>query len=640
MAKPRTFLDIPPKARKLIYEYAGLTGRTIDLNYSNLVLYPQNEYPDSLWSQRIGCFHHSHLTIKRCEDYTTLEPYWECNRKRTDLIPIHNYFYHCEHYDCASFEDPPYSLLLASKSIFTEVFQTIYERNTFRICRSSPEGFSPLFNELGHAALQELSNLTIRLDGEPPETIVLGVDWARLEQLLPIKLHSRYGKAALSDWQNLVRRLSRCVRPNRLTLRLIAKAPDVKTAEALLEPLNQLPTLKECCIWLNQDPIEGFLDLIQKTVQRLTTRPPSDPKMPFRYLDLPQELRFRILEYTDLVSDADVEWKPSLSNVDPIPALDCSCIDELGRDTFELVGHLEGCTTKYLNDPSKYLGSPEEDFFKGIHCRYDPRCCERAYDGICDCLFNCGHAAYSSSHGKVARVHPLFLVSRQVKDDALPIFFQQNRFVVSPLGIVTPRWASPDGSHIYRIVIPMPRLELSLLLSSLSRDALRHLRWLEWVIPQFENYQQAPKSAWPDYLDTIDMMVHAMHLPKLTLVLNLRASQHEYDRTRPSWPVRYNKDGTMYDRIVGPLCRLRGLKDCFIYLRRVYKKGSENFYHSGTDADFYAFDNDEMRYEKLIMGQDYDSAKRGKPWMERSERKANWLTAPLNSYCDFEQWQY
>jgi hypothetical protein len=142
-----------------------------------------------------------------------------------------------------------------------------------------------------------------------------------------------------------------------------------------------------------------------------------------------------------------------------------------------------------------------------------------------------------------------------------------------------------------------------------------------------------------DYLDTIDMMTQAMNLPLLTLVLNLRVVDRDTHLEDSFWPRRYDRDGKMYETILKPLCRLNGLKDCFVYLRRIPKKGA--YRHTYTGKHGWVFDNDEMRYEKAIMGPKYDSAKRGKPWMERFEQKmvawdwARWEGHSLDAYGDY-----
>ncbi|KAF1975213.1 hypothetical protein BU23DRAFT_377839, partial [Bimuria novae-zelandiae CBS 107.79] len=114
------------------------------------------------------------------------------------------------------------------------------------------------------------------------------------------------GNNALKEWEQLVLRLAEYIRPNHLVLYLIVNVHDVETAEAVLKPLDQLPTLKNCGLWLNNDPIPDINTLVRATVKRLKS--PRTPDEPFNFLGLPIELRLRILEYSDLIYDSVLEW--------------------------------------------------------------------------------------------------------------------------------------------------------------------------------------------------------------------------------------------------------------------------------------------------------------------------------------------
>ena len=642
------FYRLPLEARNLVYSYIDLTGRTVDLNFRTLIVHQRHEfYEDIEPLGDVNCFHSLLIEIARVKDDTTLEEYWEC-----DYNPFNGYPYSLCRNDCLGLWEFIYEDWLQAQTEAPEVFKTMFRSNHFRICRSSPRGFAPLF-ELPSDAWRELGTLSVRLDGEPAEKIVPGGDWARLKELTPLNLRSRYGKAAMKDWEELVRRLAQCTRPKHLTLYLIVNALDLETAEAILRPLDQLPLLKGCGILLSRKPIPQFIELIQQTVDRLTNgHSKSYKNTPFRYLDLPQELRYRILECTDLVSKGDLEWKPRLPTAAPIHIASCSCADELGHRPHER-GHLVNCEMESAEaDPDDHYfphimdwgnepSTAKEDYNYSDLASYMGPCygserypkwrCSRTQFGYCECIFHREYSARSSNI--IARsegVHPLFLVSRQVRQDAIPVFFQRNRFFVTPPATIPARFAdrAPNRLHIGYKTLHMQRLELPLFVSSLPREALRHIRYLEWILPQPENLQSAPQSALSDYASTIDAMAQTMNLAQLTLVLDLRALQRNSTNTF-TWPVRSDDDRETYDMVLRPLCRLKGLKDCFVYLRRVPKeRGSLG--RGRPHREVFAYDNDEMRYEKAIMGRGYDSSKRGKPWMERFERKL------VGDYCKVE----
>ena len=625
---PRQFsiLDLPVKIRELICHYAEFTGFIRDLNYTDLDVYPLHEYPTDEYVESLYCFHEIRGDISRREDYHTLEEYWELSCDRFDVKTKPAF---CNDPTCEIMASHSCADYFNDKTTHPELFRIMMQKNHLRVCQGSPGGFQPFF-DLSREVLAELGTLTVRLDGEPPESITLGDDWKRLDKLIPYNLRSRYGKSAMKEWEKLVNRLAECILPSTLTLYVITKAPDIETAENILKPLNNLPALRGLGLYLNGQTIPEFNALAKATVERLA--PPANRAcpVPFRYLDLPQELRYRILEFSDLISKGYLEWKPSLSSISPIPAPRCSCRSDLGRK-FYSIGHIDDCTVEMMDEKTIYnyiydwgISTGEYGPFKSMHCcsnRYFVSC-GKDNAGFCACLFKCEHSVYTNTipYPRVGP-HPLFLVSKAVQQDAIPIFFQQNKFVISPPGMVPARFASPTlwSLHPYGQTIPMRRTELSMFLAILPPNALRHIRYLEWVLPQFENYTSAPKSIFFDYEATVEMMEHAMGLSKLTLVLNLRAagSENRYYE-EPRWPKRSPRDRAMYDAILGPLCRLRGLKNCFVYLKRL---GSGNR-HLGEHGECI-FDSDEMRYEKAIMGSTYNSQERGKLLTERFEQVIN-----------------
>ncbi|KAJ4345722.1 uncharacterized protein N0V89_011857 [Didymosphaeria variabile] len=553
MIRPLTFYDLPLKARKLVYHYLGWSDCTVDLNYNQLVIFPQETYPDKERVEKMFCFHDGWFDITHREEYHTLTEYWTCDWDQYETRGYHSH--ECSRYGCRG--APSITDWLngkyGSKKEAPEPLKIILGSNHFRICRSSPYGFAPFF-DISSDMLRDLGTLTVRLDGEPVESIEVGHCWERLDQLLPLNLDSRFGKYGLKEWERLVQRLAECIRPDYLTLYLIVNVKDAATAQAVLKPLYQLPRLKDCGLWLNKEHVPELSMLAQETVKRL--KKSAHTEQPFKYPDLPIEVRWRILEYSDLVYDNALEWKPPPSSLGRVPRPFCSCIQ----------------------------------------------------DGP----------------------HPLFLVSKQVHHDAVPIFFQRNRFLVLPPGdiygyrpqLYDPYMGVPPPDYRRRIVIPMHRVELSLFLSSLARNALQHIRYLEWLLPQFENYTTAPKSAYLDYLDTIELMAHSMNLPLLTLVVDLRTEYpyQDWELDNFCWPRRHAADGALYDRILQPLCRLEGLKDFFVYLRRV-KKHTPGYPWQFHPRLRWAYDKDEMKYEKAVMGANYDSRRRAKPWMNRFETK-------------------
>jgi hypothetical protein len=618
-----------------VYQYAGITGQLHDLNFGALYIYAKDEYPDKEHIKQVFCFHHHFIKIVRREDYYTLEPYWEGIHDCMATAPRSWGFDRCYQEDCGGYRNispvgNPMDFYEVSRPLFYDISTAFYSKNRYRICRSSPKGFKPFLDLPGYA-VRMLTSLTIRLDGEPLDSIELDGNWERIEQLIPMRLYSRHGKTAFKEWEKVVRRLSELILPSRLNLYLIANCPNMETAEAILKPLDALPTLKGCGLFLNKERKPELIELIQTTAKRLTTPPDDKEAKPFRYLDLPLELRYRILEHSDLVAATDLEWKPKLQSLGPLKDPHCSCVHDWSYNDFIRVGHLPHCRPAYDTALSSFLFDANEFLEQHICSNCDTLSTTNRTLYTYECGFKYKYSAYSSNCARPRRIHPLFLVSRQARQDALPIFFQQNRFLITPPGVHYSRLICSNlyGFRTYQRTIPMPRYELSIFLSSLPSMALRYVRRLEWLLPQFSNYRAAPESAYFDYLGTIDMMAQAMHLPLLTLVLNLRVSMRDSEAWAISYPFRRQRDGDMYNKILLPLQRLHGLKDCFIYLKRIVE------YIDDFNRWAY-YDSDEMRYEKEIMGQDYDSAARGKPWMERYESRTDWEPRKVTAYGHYE----
>lgn len=327
-------------------------------------------------------------------------------------------------------------------------------------------------------------------------------------------------------------------------------------------------------------------ELVQQTISQLTASR-MDSDRPFRYLDLPQELRSLILEYTELVSLKDVQWRPQTS-IQPLIKTDrtgCICNMDPEYTNIEDTGT---CVCGYA-EVERNQSNWRAYNIHLLHTDCCGKCRPENASHICFCSRN-GSLSSTSCICQRPR-HPFFSVSRQTREDAIPIYYSQNKIVVTPHccpmlrsfgnGVTGP-WL-PNG------FLNMPKIELSLYLSSIARNALKNIRWLEWILPSFRSRYLSPKApAWHDYLDTLKMMEHAMNLPKLTLVINLE----------PREAHRFSQEHILpFEDILLPLSRLRGLKDCFVYLRpRSWRLKPE-----------------EVKLEKIVMGSEYNSSQREKP---------------------------
>ncbi|KAF2111002.1 hypothetical protein BDV96DRAFT_583253 [Lophiotrema nucula] len=615
-----TFLELPHAIQRRIYDYACLKDDLIDLNWTNFqaTIGIDADYTDAI---RFPCYHHD---IPILREGTTGEENWAVNLPDNELLFLKDS-------SCTECKrDNAYSLLFVSKQVSKEAMNVLYGHHTFRIDQSMPNGLKRL-KALGPDPLSALSRLIIRLD-IPRSRVDACENFEAYPEPLNAQLASH--KRLIREWAGLVDNLTNAVRPDQLQLYLCFRALTLETIESVLLHLERLPKLRAYGIWtdipfanrrlrLEQDKVSRVrapLDclrskdrpaafqvssLVNRTAKRHQTCSSIGPV--FRYLDLPQEIRFQILEYTDLVTSEGVQWRSTTRPRSSMVPWSCQC----SIDILEEVG---GClchsnNTQYY-DHSELISSYNPD---------DQPCCGKCGPSeerlLCFC--STSDAPWSSSCNCQRHPHPLFFVSIQVRQDAIPVYYRYNQFVITPYGCPS---MHPDKRRGYEPPVAQsldPRSELSLYLSGLTRGAIGHIRWLEWAMPEHDKtYMNSQSAMWRDYLDTVQMMEHAMNIPELTLVINMSAfAMHQRwpDMYHHSSPLSLSMDVKVWRRYADkmkPLVRLHHLKDFFVYLRR--------------DIDKTFRINLEKEFEQLIKGPNYDSAQRGKP-----EERFRWY----ETYC-------
>lgn len=419
------------------------------------------------------------------------------------------------------------NLLLTCRAIYAEVSFIVFSENRITVENDYSHNLQPLRN-LTANSLSALTNLTIYLHASCDYPACNYYDpYAdnTHDHINPLQPSSSKFQKILSEWQCTVNHIAVHIQPSRLQLKFICDIEeDLEAATSILEPFNCFPTLATCSIRLSQRYKPGIQHLVRRTAMRAMNVIPHEPKAPFRFLDLPQELRRLVLEYTDLVTpNCEVVWRPAV-----------------------------GFYLQYL-----WWGCGKEcDLFPESHyaCQFR-RCwtsnklqfCHRYRSAFCpDC--KCWSPPTS-----------LFLICRSMMEDVWSVFFMENRFVISSSkGFLKGPNPPPDY------------LDVSTFLTSVvPRNALRFLTFLEVVFPPFDDsYMGLNGAGYQSWLEVINFINDSLCLPILTLricVANPWFPSSETGSVLNSMTVeRLKKITAAYLQIVHPLSKIDGSRKLFV----------------------------------------------------------------------------
>lgn len=404
----------------------------------------------------------------------------------------------------------------------------------------------------------------------------------------------------LREWH---RTWDECIRPNlllsgRLKLNFVCDAADFETGLTAAQPFlaaSQKPFLAGCSVRLSHRPDADLRKLAERAVaastgesQPITNNMENNVQAPFRFLDLPAELRLQILSYTDLVTPfGEIEWDVSRGfyirywreggyrSCDPINAH----------------GHYGTLNPSWREEPTPYLACWESSDSSGCYCA--------AY-----------HAAHSSIRRCMCWAPPtqLVLVSRQMREDALRTFYGQNRFIVVPTGGVMRDAVSASPARLPAAVF---------LERGVPHDAFRFLRHLEIVFPAFGQeepcaYCPLESAEWHDWNRTLESVKDKLDVSKLTLRVwfawwypgiprNYSLYRRHLDEVQSEEIIK------SYLATIKPLEKLRGLRQFFAHLPNpldlsiARKKGAS-----------LMMPTLEQEVERRVMGNHYDSEALGK----------------------------
>lgn len=285
----------------------------------------------------------------------------------------------------------------------------------------------------------------------------------------------------LSEWQCAARYIATNSKPHQLKLYFVSDVENLEVGLLAAQPLRSMPTLVNCSIRLSSVH-SAALQALAFEVASLAKGCELPNSSKFRFLDLPTEIRLKILEHTDLVTPLrEVEWNPKANfflryayNYAENGRIKCSGHRHDGHDHYACQFH--GCLQ-----------------------------IEHAGNG---CFCHRHHTAFSSECHCWISPTPLFLVCKLLREEAQAVFFSENHFVFAPaVGCTHPASFSPD------------RLEaLTFFEDVLPPSMLIFLRSLEIVCPPFEDdHLRADEPANQQWLQVIGNSMCQLNLPMLNL---------------------------------------------------------------------------------------------------------------------------
>ncbi|KAK0665487.1 hypothetical protein QBC41DRAFT_327825 [Cercophora samala] len=462
-----------------------------------------------------------------------------------------------------------HGLLLSCRTIYSEVASLLYSENIFVIHSSRHAGpFDPLL-ALTNTALASLTCLKVVLNqtschqetsrGDSvtdcclvtDEPLGAGRSWCernhgKLHQPAALSNTDLSSLSLLMQWEAAANHLSG-ISEGRMTLFFVCDVEheDVEAGRLAVAPLLRLPRLKGCHIRLAKRPDWQLQRLAHDTVQKCLGLPPlrrlpaSDTASPRAFLDLPRELRLRILGFTDLVTPIrEVSWDGQVYRVN--------------RPTHSMTHH-----AGYNNDLSV---SCRRDHHLG--CRFSNCWFERTTPGNYQpgCFCRLMHTAVSSHCRCWAPPTHLFLVCRALYCEAQHVFFSANRFIVHDYGDMLDPSIVPSLPWVDSY--PNARLTASRFLrDQVPASSLRSLRFLELVFPAYmhPSWPSNPDhSAIADWIDTVEYIKDKINGPGLTLRVIMASSVGTapvgHDRLTAEQGRQIERG---YHNILGPLARLQ-----------------------------------------------------------------------------------
>ncbi|KAI1400487.1 hypothetical protein F4819DRAFT_366913 [Hypoxylon fuscum] len=478
-----------------------------------------------------------------------------------------------------------YNLLLTCKTIYSQVKSILYARNSIVVCAENVEGGLEILRGLSQEQCRSLRHLFVHLyvDGSLHDG---GHEWPAIA----------LSHKKIAAWQTTARYILSRLEPGTLTLHLISDTGDSQETRAICQPLLDFPgKLKDCELRLGSKRKYHLSALALETVTRILGSDP-DLNRPFRFLDLPFEIRRQILEYTDLVTPySQVQWNSTEGFHAKL------CLSRCGDDECEPEFHY-ACRMLFC--------MPWNAYETGSFCRSR-------------------RSAYSSSCHCWSPPEAFMTVSRVVYEDAIDVFYSYNRIIVLPFGGLEISCCSLNS---------LSRLDASRFITRhMWPEMLHHLRSLELVFPALDP-ASCPEISSPFYLDwcfAIDHLKTHANLAQLTVVVHTSLNASSGMPTFLTLP-----EGTVQStlkacaRLLTPLQALRQMKRFFVHLECSWHWTPDHLAsmrvnrHDTREYEHRLVVEMESGLEQTVMGSGYDSLVMGKT----EERQSDWMKCVRGLY--------
>ncbi|KAI4867002.1 hypothetical protein F4820DRAFT_415137 [Hypoxylon rubiginosum] len=474
-----------------------------------------------------------------------------------------------------------YNILQTCKTVYAQVKSILFARNSILVHHRNVEGGLEILRSLSREQCRSLRHLFVHLHVE--DAIPDRGPWLKPEQI--------------AAWQTTARQILSRIEPGMLKLYLISDTGDSQETRAVCQPLLEFPgKLKDCRLRLGSTRQHRLSILALDTVTRIQGGDPDVRKRPFRFPDLPFEIRRQILEYTDLVTPYNqVQWNSSRGFHGICDRCHCG------------LQHGEICHSRF-----HWFGwyTQWDSIETGPFCRRR----RSVYSSDCYC--------WSPPDG-------LMLASRAVYQEAMSVFYSCNYIVVTPSEDVDFRVCSLDSQS---------RLDASRFITRHKwPGVLRYLRSLELVLPAVipASCPEISSSLYLDWRSAISHLKAHANLANLTVVVHtsLSVSRHLLARNMPS-DLTAESTLEARARLLTPLQALRQMKRFFVYLEwswhwtPSYLESLRMGGRVNHEREHGLVVEMETWLERVVMGNSYDSLAVGKA----DEEPSDWARFELDKY--------